>query len=245
LVATIFTCYKLEKSVRLLVVEDELDFAQALARGLRQQGYAIDVALDGAQGWELAEVNEYDLLILDLNLPGMDGLEVCRRLRANQPSLLILMLTARDRPDERVAGLDLGADDYMVKPFHFAELLARVRALLRRDMRVRTLLLQYADLKLDPTTRVAWQGNRRLELTSKEFGILDYLLRHQGEIVSQEALLEHVWDMRANPLTNTVRVHVNSLRRKLGDMAETPRYIETVVAQGYRLGTPAHPEESL
>jgi DNA-binding response OmpR family regulator len=230
--------------VRLLIVEDELDFAQALARGLRQQGYAIDVALDGVQGWELAEVNEYDLLILDLNLPEMDGLEVCRRLRASRPSLLILMLTARDRPDERVRGLDSGADDYLVKPFHFAELLARVRALLRRDMRVRTLLLQFADLKLDPTSRVAWQGNRRLELTSKEFGILEYLLRHLGEIVSQEAMLEHVWDMRTNPLTNTVRVHVNSLRRKLGDLAETPRYIETVVGQGYRLGKPSHAEET-
>ena len=230
--------------MRLLIVEDEFDFAQALARGLRQQGYAIDVALDGAQGWELAEVNEYDLLILDLNLPEMDGLEVCRRLRASRPSLLILMLTARDRPDERVRGLDSGADDYLVKPFHFAELLARVRALLRRDMRVRTLLLQFADLKLDPTSRVAWQGNRRLELTSKEFGILEYLLRHLGEIVSQEALLEHVWDMRTNPLTNTVRVHVNSLRRKLGDLAETPRYIETVVGQGYRLGTASHSEET-
>jgi DNA-binding response OmpR family regulator len=230
--------------VRLLIVEDELDFAQALARGLRQQGYAIDVALDGVQGWELAEVNEYDLLILDLNLPEMDGLEVCRRLRASRPSLLILMLTARDRPDERVRGLDSGADDYLVKPFHFAELLARVRALLRRDMRVRTLLLQFADLKLDPTSRVAWQGNRRLELTSKEFGILEYLLRHLGEIVSQEAMLEHVWDMRTNPLTNTVRVHVNSLRRKLGDLAETPRYIETVVGQGYRLGKPSHSEET-
>ncbi len=230
--------------MRLLIVEDELDFAQALARGLRQQGYAIDVALDGVQGWELAEVNEYDLLILDLNLPEMDGLEVCRRLRASRPSLLILMLTARDRPDERVRGLDSGADDYLVKPFHFAELLARVRALLRRDMRVRTLLLQFADLKLDPTSRVAWQGNRRLELTSKEFGILEYLLRHLGEIVSQEALLEHVWDMRTNPLTNTVRVHVNSLRRKLGDLAETPRYIETVVGQGYRLGIPSHSEET-
>jgi len=230
--------------VRLLVIEDELDFAQALARGLRQQGYAIDIALDGMQGWELAEVNEYDLLILDLNLPEMDGLEVCRRLRASHPSLLILMLTARDRPDERVKGLDLGADDYLVKPFHFAELLARVRALLRRDMRVRTLLLQFVDLKLDLTSRVAWQGNHRLELTSKEFGILEYLLRHQGEIVSQEVLLEHVWDMRTNPLTNTVRVHVNSLRRKLGDLAETPRYIETVVGQGYRLGPPSQAEES-
>jgi DNA-binding response OmpR family regulator len=165
----------------------------------------------------------------------MDGLEVCRRLRASQLSMLILILTARDRPDERIAGLDLGADDYLVKPFHFGELTARIRALLRRDMRVRSPLLQYKDLKLDPTARVVWQDNRRLELTGKEFGIIEYLLRHQGEIVSQETFLEHVWDMEANPLTNTVRVHINSLRRKLQDMAETPRYIETIVGQGYRL----------
>jgi len=233
-----------EKSVRLLVVEDEPDMAHALAKGLRHQGYAVDIALDGIEGWELAETNEYDLVILDLNLPEMDGLEVCRRLRVSRPSLLVLMLTARSGPEERVIGLDLGADDYMVKPFHFAELLARVRALLRRDIRVRAQLLQYADLKLDPVTRVAWQDNHRLELTGKELGILEYLLRHQGEIISQEALLEHVWDMLANPLTNTVRVHVNSLRRKLGDMVEMPRYIETVVAQGYRLGVPSHQEKS-
>jgi len=227
----------------LLIVEDEPDLAHALAKGLRHQGYAVDIALDGVQGWELAETNEYDLAILDLNLPEMDGLEVCRRLRVSRPSLLMLMLTARSNPEERVVGLDVGADDYMVKPFHFAELLARIRALLRRDIRVRTTLLQYNDLKLDPVTRVAWQGNRRLELTSKELGILEYLLRHQREIVSQEALLEHVWDMQANPLTNTVRVHVNSLRRKLGDMAEMPRYIETVVGQGYRMGEPGQMEE--
>lgn len=153
------------------------------------------------------------------------------------------MLTARSQPDERVMGLDVGADDYLVKPFHFAELLARIRALLRRDMRVRTPLLQYEDVKLDPMARVAWQGNRRLELTSKEFSILEYLLRHQGEVVSQEALLEHVWDMQANPLTNTVRVHINSLRRKLTDMAETPRYIETSIGQGYRLGHTPYQEE--
>jgi DNA-binding response OmpR family regulator len=187
------------------------------------------------QGLELAEVNDYDLLILDLNLPEMDGLEVCRSLRAGQLSMLILILTARGRPDQRIAGLDLGADDYLVKPFHFGELTARVRALLRRDMRVRSPLLQYKDLKLDPTAHVVWQDNRRLELTGKEFGIIEYLLRHQGEIVSQETLLEHVWDMQANPLTNTVRVHINSLRRKLKDMAETPHYIETIVGQGYRL----------
>ncbi|HLL78048.1 MAG TPA: response regulator transcription factor [Ktedonobacteraceae bacterium] len=230
--------------MRLLIVEDELDIAHALLRGLQREGYAVDLASDGVQGWQLAGVNEYDLLILDLNLPVLDGLEVCRRLRAERPSLLILMLTARSQPDERVLGLDYGADDYMVKPFHFAELTARVRALLRRDMRMRSPLLQFADLKLDPTARVVWQQNRRLNLTGKEYGILEYLIRHQGEVISQETLLEHVWDMRANPLTNTVRVHINSLRRKLGDTAETPRYIETIINQGYRLGTPARVEIS-
>jgi DNA-binding response OmpR family regulator len=230
--------------MRLIVIEDEPDLADGLARGLRHQGYAVDVAYDGLQGWELANANEYDLLILDLNLPEMDGLEVCRRVRATHPALLILMLTARSGPDERVVGLDLGADDYLVKPFHFAELLARIRALLRRDMRARTPLLQVKDLKLDPLGRVAWLGNRRLELTGKEFSILEYLMRHQGEVVSQEALLEHVWDMQANPLTNTVRVHINSLRRKLEDLAETPRYIETCIGHGYRLGTAKNLEET-
>lgn len=230
--------------MRLLVIEDEADFADALTKGLRHHGFAVDVVYTGEQGRMLAVIHDYDLLILDLNLPEIDGLEICRQLRASKPSLLIVMLTARSRPEERVVGLDLGADDYLVKPFHFAELIARIHALLRRDMRVRALLLHYADVKLDPNTHVAWQGNHRLDLTSKEFGILEYLLRHQGEIVSQEVLLEHVWDMQTNPFTNTVRVHVNSLRRKLGDLAETPRYIETVVGQGYRLGPPRLPEES-
>jgi DNA-binding response OmpR family regulator len=230
--------------MRLLVIEDEPDLAEGLARGLRHHGYAVDVAFDGIQGWELANANEYDLLILDLNLPEMDGLEVCRRVRASHPALLVLMLTARSEPDERVVGLDLGADDYLVKPFHFAELVARIRALLRRDMRARTPLLQYKNLKLDPIARVAWLGKRRLELTGKEFSILEYLMRHQGEVVSQETLLEHVWDMQANPLTNTVRVHINSLRRKLEDMAETSCYIETCIGHGYRLGAAINREET-
>jgi DNA-binding response OmpR family regulator len=221
--------------MRILVVEDESDIADALARGLRHEGYAVDVTGDGPGALELAAIHDYDLLILDLSLPGIDGIDVCRGLRASHPALLILMLTARSQLHERVLGLDAGADDYLVKPFHFAELVARARALLRRDMRGRTPLLVYKDIKLDPATRTAWQGNRRLELTGKEFGILEYLLRHQGEIVSQETLLEHVWDMSANPLTNTVRVHINSLRRKLDDMVETPRYIETIIGQGYRL----------
>lgn len=229
--------------MRLLVIEDEFDLAQALAKGLRHQGYAVDVTYDGLTGWELASVNEYDLLILDLNLPEMDGLQVCQQLRLSQPELLILVLTARGQAEERVEGLDQGADDYMVKPFYFVELSARIRALLRRDMRVRAHLLQYKDLKLDAKARVVWRGNHRLELTGKELGVLEYLLRHQGEIISQEQLLEHVWDMQANPLTNTVRVHMNSLRRKLEDIADTPQYIETIIGQGYRIGEVAIPDQ--
>lgn len=221
--------------MRLLLAEDELDLTQALAKGLRRQGYAVDLAYDGEEAWMLTEVNEYDLLILDLNLPKIEGLEVCRRVRAIQPALLILMLTARSGPADRVRGLDLGADDYVVKPFHFPELLARIRALLRRDMRARATLLQHKDLKLDTGARLAWQQHRQLNLTRKEFSILEYLLRHPGEVVSQETLLEHIWDTQANPFTNTVRVHINSLRRKLGDEIETPCYIETLIGQGYRL----------
>lgn len=221
--------------MRLLIIEDERDLANALARGLRRYGYAVDLAYDGEYGWELAEINDYDLAILDLNLPGLDGMDICQRLRTSQPALLILMLTARSSPDERVAGLDLGADDYMTKPFHFAELAARIRALLRRDLRVRDPLLQHDDLQLDPASCTVWQRKRRLELTRKEFALLEYLMRHPGEVMSQEAILEHVWDEAANPFTNTVRVHINALRRKLGDDASAPRYIETIVGLGYRL----------
>jgi DNA-binding response OmpR family regulator len=224
--------------MKLLIIEDEADFANALARGLRKQGYAVDITTDGEQGLELAEVNEYDLLILDLNLPGMDGLDICRQLRSKQPHLLILMLTARSRLEDKVAGLDLGADDYLVKPFHFEELSARIRALLRRDLRVREPVLCAGDLKLDPASRIAWQGKRRLELTTKELAILEYLMRHPGEVISQEELIEHVWGEDVNLFTSSVRTHIHSLRRKLGDTAEKPRFIETVTAQGYCLLVP-------
>lgn len=224
--------------MRILIVEDELDLANALARGLRRKGYAVDIAATGEQGWELGEVNEYDLVVLDLNLPEMDGLEVCRRLRDSKPELLILMLTARSRVRDKVIGLDLGADDYLVKPFHFEELAARIRALLRRDLRVREPILCVGDLRLDPASRTAWQGKRRLELTRKEFGILEYLMRHPGEVVSQEELIEHVWGEEVNLFTGSVRVHIHSLRRKIGDNIKSSQYIETVVNQGYRLRTP-------
>jgi len=221
--------------MRILIIEDEIDLANVLAQGLRREGYAVDIAFDGEQGCQSATINDYDLLILDLNLPGMDGLEVCRRLRASHPHLLILMLTARSRLADKVTGLDFGADDYLVKPFDFGELTARVRALLRRDLRVRNPLLQCGDLKLDPASKTVWHGKHRLELTRKEFGVLEYLMRHPGEVISQEELLEHVWDTEADPFTNTVRVHVHSLRRKLGDDQTPPKIIETIVGQGYRL----------
>lgn len=230
--------------MRLLIIEDESALAQAIAKGLRRQGFAVDVATEGETGQQLAEENEYDLLILDLNLPGVDGLEICRHLRATTPDLLILILTARDRLADKVAGLDHGADDYLVKPFHFEELSARIRALLRRDLRSREPIQQVGDIKLDTAGQVVWQGDRRLELTRKEYGVLAYLLRQAGEIVSQEELLEHVWDAAANPFTQTVRVHINSLRQKLGDDAQQPRYIETIIGQGYRFLSPPEPGQS-
>jgi DNA-binding response OmpR family regulator len=221
--------------MRLLVVDDAPDIATLLMLAFHVDGYAVDTAASGEQALELAAVHEYDVAILDLGLPDMDGLEVCRRLRADLPKLLIIILTARAEIEQRVTGLDAGADDYLTKPFDYAELCARVRALLRRDLRSREPLLQCGELTLDPAAHTAMQGQRRLALTRKEFGILEYLLRRRGEIVRQEDLLEHVWNAEANPFTNTVRVHVNALRRKLGDTAAMPRYIQTVVGVGYRL----------
>ena len=221
--------------MRLLIVEDETDMANALLKGLRREGYSVDRAEDGEQALGMLEIYPYDLLVLDLILPGIDGIEVCRRVRASHPSMLVLMLTARDAPEDRAMGLDTGADDYLVKPFHFIELTARIRALLRRDAHARELIFTCGDLKLDPTTHTAWLADQPLDLTRKEFGILEYLMRHAGEVVSQEVLLEHVWDERADSFTNTVRVHINALRRKLGDNPDTPAFIETVIGVGYRI----------
>jgi len=222
--------------MRILIIEDEPDFANALSRGLKNQGYAVDVAKDGKEGWELGTVNPYDLVILDLNLPLMDGLEVCRLLRRQRPDLLILILTARDKIRDRVIGLDMGADDYLVKPFHFEELTARIRALLRRDLRVREPILHVGDLQIDPAERIAWKGKRRLDLTAKEFSILEYLARHKGEIITSEQLIEHTWgEDEIDLFSGSVRVHIYSIRRKLGNKSDSTRYIETIIGQGYRL----------
>lgn len=224
--------------MRILVVDDEVELAEAVARGLRRDGYAVDLAFDGEEALSKADLTPYDLVCLDLTMPGMDGLEVCRRLRDTPPGdddpPRILMLTARDSIDERIAGLDHGADDYLVKPFAFGELTARVRSLLRRDAARSSSVLVVGDLELDDAKKRARRGERDLDLTAKEFALLRYFMAHVDEVLSQEHLLEHVWDEHADPFTNTVRVTVGTLRRKLSDDDE-PQAIETVIGSGYRL----------
>ena len=226
--------------MRVLVVEDEADLADAIARGLRREGYAVDVAYDGDEALDKASVNAYDVVCLDLNLPRTDGIEVVRQIRADpqrQPPR-VLMLTARDSTRDRVAGLDEGADDYLVKPFDFDELKARVRALLRRDAGRSGALLRVGDIELDSSRHEARRDGRQLPLTPKEFALLYYFMSRAGQVLSQEDLLEHVWDENADPFTNTVRVTVMTLRRKLADAGDG-QPIETVVGRGYRLREPS------
>jgi DNA-binding response OmpR family regulator len=222
--------------VRLLVVEDEPDLANAIARGLRRDGHAVDIALTAGDADFKLRTAGYDLVCLDWNLPDGSGIALCRSLVfGDLPTLegvrpRILMLTARDDVDDRVTGLDSGADDYVVKPFAFAELSARVRALLRRDDQTDPVI-EVGGLRIDPARFEAARGGRPLELTAKEFSLLHYFMAHAGQVLSQEHLLEHVWDETADPMTNVVRVTVSNLRKKLGD----PAVILTVPGRGYRL----------
>ncbi len=226
--------------MRILVVDDEIEFAEAVARGLRREGYAVDLAPDGFSALEKAAYTPYDLVCLDLTMPGMDGLEVCEQLRVDPPSDVaprVLMLTARDSIDERIEGLDHGADDYLVKPFAFGELTARVRSLLRRDAAKPTSVYRVGDIELDDTKKRVRRANRELDLTAKEFALLRYFMSRVDEVLSQERLLEHLWDEHADPFTNTVRVTVGTLRRKLSEDDEV-QAIETVIGSGYRLINP-------
>jgi DNA-binding response OmpR family regulator len=223
--------------MRVLVVEDESDLADAVATGLRREGYAVDVANDGEDALDKLAYTEYDLVCLDLTLPKVDGIEVCRRIRSGDTASTgtrVLMLTARDAVGDRVEGLDEGADDYLVKPYAFAELTARVRTLLRRDAGRSGAVLHVDDLELDTARMSATRGDRDLELTAKEFALLRYFMAHAGEVLSTEDLLEHVWDEFTDPFTNTVRVTVGTLRRKLSSGGEPP-VIETLIGSGYRL----------
>ncbi len=225
--------------MRILVVEDEVDLADAVARGLRREGYAVDVAYDGDEALSKLSFNAYDLLVLDVNLPGVNGHRIARRIRAHDTASAngetrILMLTALGDVEDRVAGLDVGADDYVVKPFAFDELAARVRALLRRGSAHSGAVLEVGTLRLDARRHSAMRNGQELELTPKEFSLLRYFMAHNGEVLSQEELLEHVWDENADPFTKTVRVTIMNLRRKLA-AAGGAQAIETVAGRGYRL----------
>ena len=223
--------------MRILVVDDEVELAEAIARGLRREGYAVDLAHDGEEALDKARLTPYDLICMDITMPKMDGRAVTRALRAepqhDEPPR-ILMLTARDEVTDRVAGLDDGADDYLVKPFAFPELSARIRTLMRRDAASSGSPLSVGDIELDTAAHAVSRAGVPISLTSKEFSLLRYFMAQPGVVISQEELLDHVWDENADPFTNTVRVTVGTLRRKLTvDGTDAP--IETVIGAGYRL----------
>ncbi len=217
--------------MRVLVVEDHRQLAEVVAEGLRDQGMAVDVAYDGREAaWKLG-TNAYQVVVLDRDLPGVHGDSLCRMVAEGDNPAMVLMLTAAGSPDDRVAGLGLGADDYLAKPFHFPELVLRIRALARRQPGARGRILRAAGIELDPLRHTATRHGRRLELSAKEFGVLEALMRSQHALLSAEDLLQQVWDEHADPFTNTVLVTISRLRRKLGD----PPVIETVPNVGYRV----------
>lgn len=220
--------------MRILVVEDEMDLQEAIAEGLRLDGYAVDTCSDGGKAYELLYVEDYDLVILDLNLPVMDGLTVLEKIRVEKPELKILVLSARSTVSDKVQGLDLGANDYLAKPFDFEELEARIRSLLRRKFIQEASCPQCGGIRLDLSARTAQVKGANLSLTRKEFALLEYFLLHQNQVISQEKLIEHVWDAQADNFSGAVRVHMASLRKKLkGVMGFDP--IITRIGEGYLL----------
>jgi heavy metal response regulator len=221
-------------AMRILVVEDEKKVASFLKKGLEEERYAVDCALDGEEALFMADANEYDLMILDIMLPKVDGLDVLKQVRDKGATLPVLMLTAKDSVDDVVQGLDRGCDDYLTKPFAFAELLARVRALLRRKGREPAGELRVADLVLDPVTHAVLRGGKKVELTAKEYALLEYLMRHADRVVTRTMISEHVWDYHFDPMTNVIDVYVNHLRSKI-DMDSSQKLIHTVRGVGYIL----------
>ncbi len=220
--------------MRVLVVEDELKMAGLIRRGLREEGLAADVAVKGEDALWMAQATEYDAIVLDVMLPGIDGLETCSRLREAGVWTPILVLTARDAVEDRVAGLDGGADDYLTKPFSFAELLARLRALVRRGPVERAVVLQVGDLHLDPATHRVWRGEKEIFLSAKEFALLEAFMRRPGQVLSRYRLLEHAWDYDYENRSNVVDVYVRYLREKV-DRPFGVESIETVRGAGYRM----------
>ncbi len=220
--------------MRILVVEDERDLQEAIAEGLQYDGYAVDSCGDGNEAYELLYTENYDLAILDLNLPGMDGLEVLRKIRDEKPNLKVLILSARNQVADKVEGLDCGANDYLGKPFAFLELEARVRNLLRRNFSQQSAMLAFHEIRLDSSRRMAFAGEVPLPLTKKELSILEYLMMNQNRVVSQEELIEHVWDANADSFSGAIRVHISSLRKKLKNALGFDS-IATKIGEGYFL----------
>jgi two-component system copper resistance phosphate regulon response regulator CusR len=222
--------------MKILVVEDEPVAATVLAKGLREHAYAVDVASDGRAALEQAGVNDYDLMIVDVLLPGLNGLDLCSRLRADGIAVPILMLTARGEPDQRVEGLDAGADDYLPKPYHFPELLARIRALLRRGPALASTVLAVDDLTIDTRARRVERDGRHIQLTTKEYALLEYLARRRGEVVGRADIAEHVWDDSFDPVSNLIEVYIQRLRRKIDD-GHAVKLIHTRRGAGYTIDT--------
>jgi DNA-binding response OmpR family regulator len=222
--------------MRILLVEDEEDAARMLAKGLREHAYAVDIAEDGNRAIHKVSVNDYDVILLDVMLPGLSGLEVCRALRAAKISTPVLMLTALDHVPDRISGLDHGADDYLGKPFDFNELLARVRALLRRGPQLQSDVLEIDDLIIETRARTVRRNGKAIELTAKEYALLEYLARRKGEVVGRAEISEHVWDENHDPFSNVIEVYIQRLRKKLEEGQSGPRLLQTRRGEGYRLG---------
>ena len=220
--------------MRILLVEDDVTIARLLKEGLEDESYAVDAANDGSEGYRTAAADEYDVIILDIMLPGMNGYEVCRALRNDGNKTPILMLTARDTERDIVEGLDTGADDYLAKPFSFDVLLARIRALLRRPNEKLEEILQVGDLKLDPSSKKVTRASQEINLTAKEYGVLEYLMRNKGKVLSKEQIISHVWDFDADVLPNNVELFIMFLRRKI-DKPFKSKLIHTVSGFGYKL----------
>ncbi|PQZ45276.1 DNA-binding response regulator [Bacillus sp. MYb209] len=218
--------------MRILVVEDELDLQEAIAEGLRIEGYAVDTCSNGEDAYELAYVENYDLIILDLNLPKMDGLKVLEKLREENKELKVLILSARSSVNDKVKGLDIGANDYLTKPFAFAELEARIRNLLRRKFVQENSLLSCGNINIDLSKRTAFVGKKELILTKKEFALLEYFLLNQERVVSQEELIEHIWDGNADSFSGAIRVHIATLRKKMKALLDYDP-IRTKIGEGY------------
>ncbi len=220
--------------MRILIVEDDKKVAAFLQKGLREEQYAVDVCRNGEDAVYEAQVHPYDVIILDIMLPGKDGFTICRELRENNVLTPILMLTAKDSLEDKIIGLSEGADDYLTKPFSFEELLARIRALLRRNQDYKTGLLKVADLELDPLRRTVQRGGTPITLSGKEYAFLEYLLRNKGIILSQSKIIDHVWDRNYDGTSNLINVYINHLREKIDKDAEV-KLIKTVRGQGYKI----------